>query len=98
MFSADLSIIGKRLESEAYYLHLDIFVAEMRRMFNNAMAYNAPHTYYYAAAQKYILIIIFDPVCSHNSLVLPFLKAGRSSFLKAGGWNSCLVIRKSLDF
>ena len=31
----DLSLIASRLRSQSYYLYLDIFVADFRRMFTN---------------------------------------------------------------
>eukprot|EP00850_Spirogloea_muscicola_P023232 SM000340S12922 [mRNA] locus=s340:78495:81780:+ [translate_table: standard] len=48
----DLKTIGKRLEGEQYYIALDIFAADLRRMFQNARTYNAPETIYYKAANR----------------------------------------------
>ncbi|RID65240.1 hypothetical protein BRARA_D00450 [Brassica rapa] len=48
----DLKTIGKRVESEQYYMTLDMFVADTRRMFNNCRTYNSPDTVYYRCATK----------------------------------------------
>ena len=49
----DLKTMGKRLDSEVFYLTFDSFVAEMRRMFSNARTYNAPDTIYYKIANRW---------------------------------------------
>ncbi|CAA3032808.1 histone acetyltransferase GCN5 isoform X1 [Olea europaea subsp. europaea] len=43
----DLKTLSKRVESEQYYVTLDMFVADVRRMFANARTYNSPDTIYY---------------------------------------------------
>ncbi|GAB4821683.1 hypothetical protein N2152v2_008729 [Parachlorella kessleri] len=48
----DLSSVEARLESRHYYVTLDIFVADMDRIFNNAKHYNSPDTVYYKLAAK----------------------------------------------
>lgn len=48
----DLKTMSKRLDSEAYYITLDIFAADFRRMMANARTYNAPETVYYKCAQR----------------------------------------------
>eukprot|EP00249_Psilotum_nudum_P017446 c26328_g1_i2 orf=716-2554(-) len=48
----DLKTISKRLDSEQYYFTLDMFVADMRRMFANARTYNSPETIYYKCANR----------------------------------------------
>ncbi|KAG6551507.1 hypothetical protein Mapa_006930 [Marchantia paleacea] len=48
----DLKTTNKRLESEQYFLTLDMFAADMRRMFANARTYNSPDTIYYKAANR----------------------------------------------
>ncbi|CAG7905670.1 hypothetical protein BRARA_D00454 [Brassica rapa] len=48
----DLKTIGKRVESEQYYVTLDMFVADARRMFNNCRTYNSPDTIYYKCATR----------------------------------------------
>ena len=51
--NTDLKTIGKRVESEQYYVTLDMFVADARRMFNNCRTYNSPDTIYYKCATRY---------------------------------------------
>ncbi|KAI5077371.1 hypothetical protein GOP47_0007195 [Adiantum capillus-veneris] len=48
----DLKTISKRLESEMYYLTLDMFSADMKRMFANARTYNSPDTIYFKCANR----------------------------------------------
>ncbi|KAL0867147.1 hypothetical protein Bca101_046265 [Brassica carinata] len=48
----DLKTIAKRVESEQYYVTLDMFVADARRMFNNCRTYNSPDTIYYKCATR----------------------------------------------
>ncbi|KAK9812998.1 hypothetical protein WJX72_007034 [[Myrmecia] bisecta] len=48
----DLSLIEKRLNSKAFYLTLDIFMADMRRIFTNCRIYNAADTIYAKIATK----------------------------------------------
>ncbi|CAH8382788.1 unnamed protein product [Eruca vesicaria subsp. sativa] len=48
----DLKTIAKRVESEEYYVTLDMFVADVRRMFNNCRSYNSPETMYYKFATR----------------------------------------------
>ncbi|XAR58592.1 Histone acetyltransferase [Bertholletia excelsa] len=48
----DLKTMSKRVESEQYYVTLDMFLADAKRMFNNARTYNAPDTIYYRCANK----------------------------------------------
>ncbi|KAJ7526462.1 hypothetical protein O6H91_16G007500 [Diphasiastrum complanatum] len=48
----DLRTISKRLDSEQYFLTLEMFVADMRRMFANARVYNSPETIYYKCANR----------------------------------------------
>ncbi|KAG2328995.1 hypothetical protein Bca4012_021384 [Brassica carinata] len=48
----DLKTIAKRVESEEYYVTLDMFVADARRMFNNCRTYNSPDTIYYKCATR----------------------------------------------
>lgn len=49
---ADLKTISKRIESEQYYITLEMFLADVRRMFANARTYNSPHTIYYKCATR----------------------------------------------
>lgn len=46
----DISTISKRLESGQYYISLDIFIADIVRMFENAKKYNDSETIYYKNA------------------------------------------------
>lgn len=48
----DLSEVRKRLESRNFYVTMDIFVADVQRIFANAKLYNAADTHYYKAANK----------------------------------------------
>ncbi|KAL6338630.1 hypothetical protein AAG906_021345 [Vitis piasezkii] len=48
----DLKTISKRIESEQYYITLEMFLADVRRMFANARTYNSPHTIYYKCATR----------------------------------------------
>ncbi len=48
----DLSLIQQRLKSGTYYVTLDIFTADLRRMFTNCRIYNAAETIYYKIANK----------------------------------------------
>ncbi|XP_047308671.1 histone acetyltransferase GCN5 [Impatiens glandulifera] len=48
----DLKTMSKRVESEVYYVTLDMFVADVRRMFTNARTYNSPDTIYYKCSTR----------------------------------------------
>ena len=48
----DLSRMQARLEAGAYYIALDIFTADVRRMCANARIYNAAHTIYVQYANR----------------------------------------------
>uniref|UniRef100_A0A0E0BAJ0 histone acetyltransferase n=1 Tax=Oryza glumipatula TaxID=40148 RepID=A0A0E0BAJ0_9ORYZ len=48
----DLKTMSKRVESEQYYVTLEMFVADMKRMFSNAKTYNSPDTIYYKCASR----------------------------------------------
>ncbi|GLU03598.1 hypothetical protein SLE2022_207880 [Rubroshorea leprosula] len=48
----DLKTISKRVESEQYYVTLDMFIADVKRMFANARIYNSPDTIYYKCATR----------------------------------------------
>ncbi|KAL9261128.1 Histone acetyltransferase GCN5-like protein [Drosera capensis] len=43
----DLKTMSKRVESEQYYITLEMFIADVKRMFANARTYNSPETIYY---------------------------------------------------
>ncbi|KAL3157908.1 hypothetical protein ABBQ32_012315 [Trebouxia sp. C0010 RCD-2024] len=48
----DLSLMEQRLKKKDYYLTLDIFAADMRRICNNARVYNASESPYYKSANR----------------------------------------------
>jgi len=48
----NLKTMSKRLDSEQYYVTLDMFVADVKRMFTNARTYNTPETIYYKCANR----------------------------------------------
>ncbi|XP_047963672.1 histone acetyltransferase GCN5 [Salvia hispanica] len=48
----DLKTMSKRVESEQYYVTLEMFVADVRRMFSNARTYNSPETIYYKCSTR----------------------------------------------
>lgn len=48
----DLRCMQERLDSEQYYITLDIFVADLRRIFTNCRHYNAAETIYVKCANK----------------------------------------------
>ena len=52
--------MSKRVESEQYYVTFEMFVADVRRMFENARTYNSPETIYYKCATRYLLINVPD--------------------------------------
>ncbi|CAF2144091.1 hypothetical protein YC2023_025529 [Brassica napus] len=68
--NTELKTIAKRVESEEYYVTLDMFVADARRMFNNCRTYNSPDTIYYKCATSqvtrllyflnYVLLILYN--------------------------------------
>ncbi|KAJ6352346.1 hypothetical protein OIU76_001544 [Salix suchowensis] len=43
----DLKTMLKRVESEQYYVTLEMFIADVKRMCHNARTYNSPDTIYY---------------------------------------------------
>ncbi|XP_021898004.1 histone acetyltransferase GCN5 isoform X2 [Carica papaya] len=48
----DLKTMSKRVESEQYYVTLEMFLADVKRMFANARTYNSPDTIYYKCATR----------------------------------------------
>ncbi|KAK3280202.1 hypothetical protein CYMTET_11945 [Cymbomonas tetramitiformis] len=48
----DLACIKRRLGTQEYYIALEIFAADFRRMFENCRIYNAPDTVYYKCATR----------------------------------------------
>lgn len=49
-----LVLIGQRLQSQQYYLTLEMFAADFRTMFSNARKYNAQDTEYYKCANRLV--------------------------------------------
>lgn len=48
----DLKTMSKRVESEQYYITLEMFLTDVRTMFRNARTYNSPDTIYYKCATR----------------------------------------------
>ncbi|XP_074316784.1 histone acetyltransferase GCN5 isoform X2 [Silene latifolia] len=48
----DLKTMAKRVDTEMYYVTFEMFVADVRRMFDNARTYNSPETIYYKCATR----------------------------------------------
>ncbi|XP_011026071.1 PREDICTED: histone acetyltransferase GCN5-like [Populus euphratica] len=48
----DLKTMLKRVESEQYYVTLEMFIADVKRMCANARTYNTPDTIYYKCATR----------------------------------------------
>ncbi|PNT38004.1 hypothetical protein POPTR_005G217400v4 [Populus trichocarpa] len=48
----DLKTMSKRVESEQYYVTLEMFIADVKRMCANARTYNSPDTIYYKCATR----------------------------------------------
>eukprot|EP00803_Ostreobium_quekettii_P010853 evm.model.scf_529.6 EVM.evm.TU.scf_529.6 scf_529:70579-77369(-) len=48
----DLRTIEERLVSGSYYITLEIFLADLRRMWHNCRTYNSDNTFYYKCAEK----------------------------------------------
>ena len=54
----DIESVSERLESENYYVTLEMFAADFKRMFENCRLYNAADTIYYKCANR--LELFFD--------------------------------------
>ncbi|XP_076913345.1 histone acetyltransferase GCN5-like [Bidens hawaiensis] len=48
----DLMTMSRRVESEQYYVTLEMFIADARKMFANARKYNSPETVYYKSSTR----------------------------------------------
>ncbi|KAF7120049.1 hypothetical protein RHSIM_Rhsim13G0030500 [Rhododendron simsii] len=77
----DLKTMSKRVESEQYYVTFEMFVADARRMFENARTYNSPETIYYKCASR------------HGALALNWKPISRAKFNRV----SNQVSRPSID-
>eukprot|EP00798_Chlamydomonas_sp_ICE-L_P023517 gene23517-9040_t len=51
-YPMDLSLIRRRLESQSFYINLDIFAADVRCMVDNCRLYNAADTIFYKMANR----------------------------------------------
>ncbi|PON54399.1 Histone acetylase PCAF [Parasponia andersonii] len=79
----DLRTLSKRVESEQYYVTLEMFIADVKRMFANARTYNSPETIYYKCSTRHAAVI-FSISVFH---CLVFFVNIRSNFTSAGlGW------------
>lgn len=54
--------MSKRVESEQYYVTLEMFIADVKRMFANARTYNSPETIYFKCATRHAhpLVLLFQ--------------------------------------
>ncbi|OVA05355.1 GNAT domain [Macleaya cordata] len=71
----DLRTLSKRLESGQYYVTLEMFVADVKRMFANAHTYNSPETIYHKCAtrlEKFFMSKVESGLqaCSKNSAIM----------------------------
>ncbi|XP_057517580.1 histone acetyltransferase GCN5 [Amaranthus tricolor] len=67
----DLRTMSKRVDSEVYYVTFEMFVADARRMFENARTYNSPETIYYKCATRLESHFISK---ANSQAGVPFLK------------------------
>ncbi|CAO2818843.1 unnamed protein product [Amaranthus hypochondriacus] len=67
----DLRTMSKRVDSEVYYVTFEMFVADVRRMFENARTYNSPETIYYKCATRLESHFISK---ANSQAGVPFLK------------------------
>ena len=64
----DFSKVDQRLQTGRYYATIEIFQADVRRIFKNAQVYNAPETYWFKAAGR--LRTFFEQYLAANILTL----------------------------
>ncbi|KAJ7006122.1 hypothetical protein NC653_005467 [Populus alba x Populus x berolinensis] len=57
----DLKTMSKRVESEQYYVTLEMFIADVKRMCANARTYNTPDTIYYKCATRHVHTLARSP-------------------------------------
>ncbi len=62
----DISTIRKSVESGNKYISMDIFIADVMRIFKNARIYNGQESVYYKNAQK--LLTLFNQLLNDNIL------------------------------
>lgn len=65
-FPMDMKTMAERFE-ENYYVNRQQFIADMKRMFNNCRAYNAPESEYYNCAN--VLERFFTNKCKDNGIM-----------------------------
>ncbi|KAH8515417.1 hypothetical protein H0E87_004037 [Populus deltoides] len=72
----DLKTMSKRVESEQYYVTLEMFIADVKRMCANARTYNTPDTIYYKCATRHVhtFVLLF-----HIRAPPPFMAPTRLS-------------------
>lgn len=86
---ADLKTMSKRVESEQYYVTLEMFIADVKRMCANARTYNSPDTIYYKCATRHahtlVLSVLFPPpIPGSNFIIFTFVMQAGSPFSKQG--------------
>ncbi|PWA80289.1 histone acetyltransferase of the GNAT family 1 [Artemisia annua] len=72
----DLKTMAKRVDSEQYYVTLEMFLADARRMFANARTYNSPETIYFKCStreycQDYRCIVRIGPKPGRSEHIRP---------------------------
>ncbi|KAB5568318.1 hypothetical protein DKX38_002111 [Salix brachista] len=79
----DLKTMSKRVESEQYYVTLEMFIADVKRMCANARTYNTPDTIYYKCATRHahtlVLFVSFPLAPIHGANLIIFM-----SIMQAG--------------
>lgn len=81
--TADLKTLSKRVESEQYYVTLEMFIADVKRMFANAKTYNSPETIYYKCSTRHGALILLVLILTF----LFFFFSINSNFISAClGW------------
>ncbi|KAB5557503.1 hypothetical protein DKX38_008412 [Salix brachista] len=67
----DLKTMLKRVESEQYYVTLEMFIADVKRMCHNARTYNSPDTIYYKCATRHARTLAGSPFPKQSSVRHP---------------------------
>ncbi|KAL3603561.1 hypothetical protein D5086_004420 [Populus alba] len=86
----DLKTMSKRVESEQYYVTLEMFIADVKRMCANARTYNTPDTIYYKCATRHVHTLVcsfcFIPpppqIHGATSIIFMSIMQARSPFPK----------------
>lgn len=83
----DMKTMSKRVESEQYYVTLEMFIADMKRMFANARTYNSPETIYYKCSTRHgataFVSLYFFILFKSSFLTFSSSLAGWNPFFKA---------------